>query len=133
MYSCRPLPKTLENFFIVCIPKASKHQCPSNYRQISLLPMLSKMLERHFHTLISTHLARNHLLSNCQWGFQLVKIYQNCSPGYYLYEWFTQLEARKDICAIFFDIQKAFESVLHHAVMAKLHSLLISSTGYAHT
>ena len=62
-------PQPWKTLSIVPIPKASKHQCPTNYRPISLLSILSKMLELHFHTLISTHLARNHPLSNCQWGF----------------------------------------------------------------
>ena len=80
------------------------------------------MLERHFHTLISTHLARNHPLSNCQWGFQSGKSTETALLAT-TYEWFTQLEARNDICAIFFDLQKAFDSVPHRALMAKLHSL----------
>jgi len=108
--SIRALPTTLETSSIVCIPKASKHQCPSYNQQISLLPVLSKMLERHFHTLVSTHLARNHPLSNFQWGFQSGKSTETALLAT-TNEWFTHLEARKDICAIFFDLQKAFNSV----------------------
>ena len=120
--SIRALPTTLETSSIVCIPKASKHQCPSYNQQISLLLVLSKMLERHFHTLVSTHLARNHPLSNFQWGFQSGKSTETALLAT-TNEWFTHLEARKDICAIFFDLHKAFNSVPHCAVMAKLHSL----------
>ena len=50
-----------------------KHGDPSsvlNYRPISLLPLLSKLLERIVHNKISNFLYSNKLLSNCQFGFR---------------------------------------------------------------
>jgi hypothetical protein len=52
---CR-IPKMWKTSVIVPIPKASDVSAPSNYRPISLLPLLSKLLEKHIHYLISQHL-----------------------------------------------------------------------------
>ena len=40
---------------VVPIPKGSDHSNPSNYRPISLLSVISKMLERHVYCLITEH------------------------------------------------------------------------------
>ena len=52
---------------IVPIPKAS--DVSSNYRPISLLPLLSKLLETHFHSLITQYLRSRLIFSDSQWGF----------------------------------------------------------------
>ena len=38
-------------------------------------------------------------------------------------DWLTMLESGKDICAVFFDYRKAFDSVPHRPLMEKLSSL----------
>ena len=50
---------------VVPIPKVPKATSISDYRPISLLSILSKMLERHFCHLIREHLTASHSLSNC--------------------------------------------------------------------
>jgi len=42
---------------------------PRNYRPISLLPVVSELLERHMYSLVSQHLAERNLISDAQWGF----------------------------------------------------------------
>ena len=57
---------------IVPIPKsASCRGSLSSYRPISLLPVVSKLLERHIYGLLSDHLAIAQPLSDHQWGFCL--------------------------------------------------------------
>ena len=55
--------------FIVPIPKSAKTHEPNNYRPISLVCILSKLLEKHIHSLMVSHLEELNLLSDCQWGF----------------------------------------------------------------
>ncbi len=62
-------PKLWKSARVVPIPKSMAKHSPSRYRPISLLSILSKLLEKHFHFLITDHLAEHHSLSDAQWGF----------------------------------------------------------------
>ena len=42
------------------------------------------------------------------------------------YDWFQTLDSGKEVCAVFFDIQKAFDTIPHHALMQKLQLILAS-------
>ena len=79
-----PSPKTLFNYsvmngvvpdelknskYIVPIPKSSNRAQASNYRPISLLSILSKILEKHFYNLIFTRVELFCPLFPNQWGF----------------------------------------------------------------
>ena len=44
---CRTLPTEWKVARVVPIPKSGNKACPANYRLISLLPLLSKLLEKH--------------------------------------------------------------------------------------
>ena len=65
------LPKEWKRSSVVPIPKKSSATMPNNYRPISLLSIVSKVLERHVQTLIIDHLHNHHTLSESQWGFQV--------------------------------------------------------------
>ena len=99
-----------------------------HYRPISLLSIVSKMLERHFHQYITSHLNEYHPLSNKQWGFQSGKSTTTALLSV-TYDWFQALEARQGVCSISFDLRKAFDSVSHRLLVDKLTSLVISFHG----
>jgi len=63
-------PNCWKKSFVVPIPKASAHDSPTNYRPISLLSVVSKLLERHIHFLLTLHLDENDPISEQQWGYQ---------------------------------------------------------------
>ena len=48
---------------IVPIPKSNVHTNPSNYRPISLLSILNKVLERHVHKVLTEHLSQYMVIS----------------------------------------------------------------------
>ena len=85
---------------------------------ISLLSILSKVLERHLHTLIMDHLHCFHSLDNNQWGFQPGK-----STIAVLIEttdsWFHILEQGTEVATVFFDLRKAFDTVPHICLIRK--------------
>ena len=64
----------------------------------------------------------HHPLSSSQWGFQKGKstILVLLSVTH---DWLTQLDNKKDVCCIFFDFQKAFDTVPQKNLMDKLSQL----------
>ena len=116
------VPKEWKKSNVVPIPKTSPPSTPSNYRPISLLRILSKVMERHFHLLITEHLRDCHPLSDSQWGFQAGK---STVTGLLatLHSWLNILEKTQEVGAVFFDLRKAFDSVPHATLMAKLQQI----------
>ena len=117
------LPIQWKTSMIVPIPKSTNFANPENYRPISLICILCKLLERHMYIMMEDHLLESSIhLSTTQWGFRsrrstvtvLLSITQ---------DWHTALERGQDICAIFFDYRKAFDSVPHLPLIAKLEAL----------
>jgi len=102
------LPKDWKASYIVPIPKRPREKSSSNFRPICLLSIPSKVLERHFHMLISDHLAEHYPISKCKWGFQPRKSALSALIGM-THDWLQQLERRNEIGAIFFDFEKAFD------------------------
>ena len=68
LQSCR-IPSEWKSSLVVPVPKGSDTHSPTNYRPISLLVVLSKILEKHVHSIITQHLNLYHPISNSQWGF----------------------------------------------------------------
>ena len=100
------IPEAWKRSSIVPIPKGSKHTSVSNYRPISLLPILSKLLERHVHSLITDQQDVNYPIALEQWGFQPRK-----STVFALldivHSWSQAIDQGKEfeVCAVFFDLQ----------------------------
>ena len=92
---------------IVPIPKASKSHLPNNYRPISLLCVLSKVLEKHIFTLIVEHLEEYYQLSDYQWnGFNYLSL---------------------DMISVqFFRLQEAFDIALHASLIDMLCRLVFT-------
>ena len=88
---------------IVPIPKTSPTTSPECYRPVSLLSVLSKVLERHVYDIITNHLQAFHPLAESQWGFL------PAGTGLLMttYNWLNTLESGGEIGAVFFDLQNA--------------------------
>ena len=111
------IPHQWKYSMIVPISKSSKMADPGNYRPtLSLISILCKLLEKYISSLMEEHLSNSHQLSNLQWEFwhevtALLSVTK---------EWFSALEDGKEICAVFFDYHKAFDSVPHQPLLEKL-------------
>ena len=91
---------------VVPIPKQSPANSPDKYRPVSLLSILSKVLERHVYNIIADYLDEIYPLTDYQWGFRAGR----STVGALLAatsHWFSLLEAGREVCAIFFDYCKA--------------------------
>ena len=111
---------------VVPVPKSSKHNEVANYRPISLLPVVSKLLERHIHQAITTHLNEIRPLSNKQWGFQPGKSTVTALLAV-THDWLKALESRHNVCSVFLDLRKAFDSVPHRLLLEKLNTYALDS------
>lgn len=113
------IPLQWKRALVVPIPKNADHSSPTCYRPISLIPVISKVLERHLCIQIIDHLHLHDLISDSQWGFlegrSTVTALLRCTD-----DWFRNLENGYEVCAVFFDFRKAFDSVPHQALLQKL-------------
>ena len=95
----------------------------NNYRPISLLCIISKVLEKHIHTKMLAFLDSTRFLSDDQWGFRPAHSTASALASA-THDWFTILDSGSSVGAVFFDLKKAFDSVPHSLLLDK-----ISATG----
>ena len=63
-------PNTLKAAKVKPFFKSNDKELPENYRPISLLPVISKIIEKYVAKQINTYLQENHLLHQYQLGFR---------------------------------------------------------------
>ena len=90
---------------------------PSNYRPISILPVLSKPLEKHINAHILRHLNANSLLHPNQSGF---RANHSCHTALIslVDKWLTNINRNVLSGIIFVDFAKAFD-VIHHKLLIR--------------
>ncbi len=110
------LPLEWKRSHIVPIPKSDELSNASNYRPISLLCIVSKLLEKHLYAIVLRHAKSHNLISSSQWGFLT-----RCTTGTALLkvttDWMQTLDNRESIMTGFFDLRKA---VPHQLLIEKL-------------
>ena len=95
---------------------------PSNYRPVSLLPSLGKVLDAIQSEHLLSYLNSNHLLNKHQFGF-LPRRSTVTQLAYVVDTWLRDLDNGNQISAIFMDFQKAFDRVWHTGLVHKLRTL----------
>ena len=110
---------------IVPVPKGADQTLTSGYRPISILPVVSKIIEQHVKSLLETHLQNYAPISPHQWGFissrssisALLRVIDDLSHA---------LDQGYEVCIVFFDISKAFDTVPHVPLLETLQNLNIN-------
>ncbi len=106
--------------------KGDKHE-RNNYRPVSLLPCVSKILERIVFKYLFNYLRDNGLLSKDQSGFQPGDSTVNQLA--FLYNFLCKsLDEKKDVHIVFCDISKAFDRVWHKGLIHKLKNIGITGS-----
>ena len=106
---------------VIPIHKRDSKSDPSKYRPISLLTVISKVMESSVHKQLQRFLLCHNLISSKQYGFR-----QNHSTADLLtvlsQTWNNILDKGGEVCAVALDIKGAFDQVWHNGLCAKLSS-----------
>ena len=112
-------PEAWKQANITPIYKKDDSSDPSNYRPISLLSAVGKVLEKLVHKYVFNFFRDNDIITSLQSGFvpgdstvnQLIDIYNTFCKA---------LDEGKEVRAIFCDVSKAFDRVWHKGLLYKL-------------
>ena len=115
------VPEDWKQAIIVPVLKKGAAGAVANYRPISLTCVPSKIVERIICQKIFQHLQSNGILHPAQHGFQ--KGRSTCSNLLEsLNDWTQVIESRQCLAVIYIDFSKAFDTVSHKKLFARLHS-----------
>ena len=112
-------PSVLKTAKVVPVFKKDSKLDYSNYRPISLLSNIEKILEKLMYKRLYTFLNNNNAIYNLQFGFR-----QQYSTSHALINITENIRKTLDDenigCGVFVDLQKAFDTIDHQILTAKL-------------
>ena len=107
---------------VVPIPKNKKLPfSESNSRPISLLPILSKIMERIVYEQMQSYFSNNNLITNFQHAYR-EKYSTATALTQMVDDWFKEIEERKIIGVILLDFSAAFDIMDHELMLKKFKS-----------
>lgn len=122
-------PTELKKAVIIPLFKKNDKLEPTNYRPISLLPILSKLLEKIVKVRVIKFLNKHNYFSKNQYGFQ-----SGLNTGDAVLDFMSKVYTGKNegkICAgIFVDVMKAFDTVDHVILLNRMRLAGIRGIAY---
>jgi len=114
-------PDELKKACVTPIFKAGDTSITNNYRPISVLPLLAKIIEKCMHNRLTTFFEQCSILSESQYGF---KKGVSCSDAIVsLTEFiYKSLNEKKFVITLFMDLKKAYDTVNHDILLKKLEA-----------
>lgn len=113
------IPKSLKLAKVIPLHKSGDKTVLNNYRGISVLPVMSKPLEKIMFIQIWEHLKKHNLLNDNQFGF--VPHSSTCSATLEVLNIIQNSISKKSYTAIIaIDLQKAFDCINHELALRKM-------------
>ena len=119
------VPSEWKRSHITPIYKGGPPDDPSNFRPISVVPVLAKILEKIVSDQLSIYLEDNHLLHPHQGAYRSGKSTQDILLVA-VDNIVHLLDKGEAVCAAFLDLRKAFDSLDHHILLQRLYDVNVS-------
>lgn len=110
---------------VVPLFKGGDRQITSNYRPISLLSAIGKLMEKLIHKRVLRYLDDNKFFTDCQGGFR-PNLGTTETIDKFLDYIYNNINNNHIILTIYFDLKKAFDTVNHKLLLAKIEGAGIS-------
>ena len=111
---------------IIPLFKCNDPTAPNNYRPITILPVLSKIMERIVHRQIYKYLQEHKLITSDQFGFRPY-LSTNVALTRVTEEILYNMDNKLITGAVFIDLRKAFDTVDHTLLLTKLRHIGFSA------
>ena len=112
-------PSAMKTADVVPLLKKPPNTIPTNYRPISLLLTISKVLEKIIYERIYAFPTKTNQLYDSQYGFRAIHSCENAIKEL-LGNILKKLENNKYTGCVFLDLSKAFDTIKHEVLLKKL-------------
>ena len=106
---------------VVPVFKDDDDTLPENYRPISLLYIYNRIFEKLIHARLTKFINKNNIIYNLQYGFRSKHSTQHAILDI-VNNIHNSMDNGKYTCGIFIDLKKAFDTVNHSILVAKLEN-----------
>lgn len=122
-------PDTLKVAKVSPIFKSGSKTDPSNYRPVSVLPVISKIFERILYNRLNNYLSEKKILIDEQYGFRPKSSTVSATVDL-MTKIYTAVDQGSFALGIFIDLKKAFDTVSHKKLLEKLNNIGVTGLAY---
>lgn len=121
-FVCGIFPEPLKISKTIPLYKNNDPKSKTNYRPVSLLPIISKIYEKAAYNRLVLYLEENQVLDDIQHGFRKNKSTITAAVTF-IESIINSIDKNEVVVGIFMDLSKAFDSVKHETLISVLHGI----------